>query len=102
MELIVCSGCAGGDALAEALRETCGEVTVRRAGCLNLCAGPVGVAAQAPGRATYVFSGVTEAEAPDMAVFVAEWTRARKGWIADARPLGALRFRLVARIPAMA
>ena len=59
------------------------------------------MAAQAEGRATYVFGALSAADADDIARFVAAYRVAPKGWIADARPLGRLRDCLVARVPAM-
>lgn len=99
VRLTVCVGCEGGHALAEALRGA--EAEIRHAGCLQVCARSVALAAQAPGRATYVFGDVTAADAGDIATFVTLYRTAPKGWIADARPLGRLRHCLVARVPAM-
>ena len=101
IEFVVCAGCAGGDALAGAIAAACPEVAVLRAPCLSVCAAPVTLAAHAPGRATYVFSGLTAEHATDVAAFARTYLDAPDGWIEDARPLGSLRFRLVTRVPAI-
>lgn len=69
--------------------------------CLSVCADPVTLAAQGAGRATYVFSGLGEADEADLRAFAEAYSGAPDGWIEDARPLGRLRFRLVTRVPAM-
>lgn len=69
--------------------------------CLAVCSDPVTLAAQGPGRATYVFSGLGEADEADIRAFAEAYTSAPGGWIEDARPLGRLRFQLVTRVPAM-
>ncbi len=101
MELVICAGCPGGDALAAAVEAACPGVRVARAPCLSVCGRPATLAAQAPGLATYVFAGLDAGDAPDVAAFVAAWGAARDGWIEDARPLGDLRLRLVTRVPAI-
>lgn len=69
--------------------------------CLSACDEPVAVAVQAEGRATYVFAGLTETDAQDIGAFAAAYEDAPAGWIADARPLGRLRFCLKSRVPAL-
>ncbi|WP_172300214.1 DUF1636 family protein [Pseudoruegeria sp. HB172150] len=101
VRLTICAGCSGGDALADVLREALPEAEIARADCLSVCTDPATVAAQAEGRATYVFSGVGIADEADIRAFLAEYAAAPKGWIEDARPLGRLRFCLVTRVPAI-
>ncbi|MAQ84633.1 MAG: hypothetical protein CMH12_15515 [Maritimibacter sp.] len=101
VRLTICVGCEGGKALAARLKESMDDVEVVHAGCLQVCARSAGMAAQAEGRATYVFGALSAADADDIARFVAAYRVAPKGWIADARPLGRLRDCLVARVPAM-
>ena len=100
--LIICSTCAGpGEALARTLEGAVPGWEVARHGCLSVCAEPVGLAVQAEGRATYVFAGLTEADAGDVAAFAALHDAAPDGWIEDARPAGRLRFCLKARVPGL-
>jgi predicted metal-binding protein len=67
--------------------------------CLSVCAEPVALAVQARDKATYVFGGVTVADAADVAAFADLYDTAPDGWIDDARPAGRLRFCLKARVP---
>ena len=100
--LVICQGCVGdGAGLHAAVRDALPAVPVSRVGCLGVCRDPITLAAQGDGRATYVFSGLEPGDAGDVAAFAAAYDAAPGGWIADARPLGALRFKLVARVPAM-
>ncbi|KAF0675509.1 DUF1636 family protein [Profundibacterium mesophilum] len=101
-QLVVCRGCAGdAEALAQALADLRPGVEVVQAACLSVCAAPVTLAAQGAGRATYVFSGLGTGDLEDLSAFAEAYEAAPRGWIADARPLGRLRFRLVTRVPAL-
>ncbi|WP_296424826.1 DUF1636 family protein [Yoonia sp.] len=106
--LTICETCAvsgayaQGAALADAMRgltEDGWELQMHA--CLSVCAEPVAVAVQAQGKATYVFAGVTSADAADLAVFTRLYDAAPDGWIDDARPAGRLRFCLKSRVPAL-
>ncbi|MGR3321886.1 MAG: DUF1636 family protein [Pseudooceanicola sp.] len=98
----ICGECKGaGRALAEAVAPLLdGDTEVRVSACMNVCSRPVTVAARAEGKAAYLFGGVTGAEAADLAAFARLYAAAADGAIADARPLGRLRFCLIGRIPA--
>lgn len=97
----ICETCAGpGVALAAALQGLDGWKVVMHS-CLSVCDEPVGLAVQSTAGATYVFAGVTEVNADDLRAFVALYEAAEKGWIADARPAGRLRFCLKTRVPAL-
>ena len=69
--------------------------------CLSVCDEPVAMGVQATGKATYVFAGLTDADAGDVAGFARLYDEDADGWIADARPAGRLRFCLKARVPAL-
>ena len=100
--LTICGLCDGpGKALADAVRTelTGWEVVIHD--CLSVCAEPVSVAAQADGKATYVFAGVQDTDAADVLAFAKLYDDSADGWINDARPLGRLRFCLKTRVPAL-
>jgi len=98
---ILCAGCCGAaGALAQAIGAAVPGRPVVLAACLSVCKAPATLAAQGPGRATYVFSGLSAEDAADIAAFARAYDAAPCGWIEDARPLGRLRFRLVTRVPA--
>lgn len=100
--LVICKTCDGpGAALADAVREKLPEWDVVMHDCLSVCAEPVSVAVQAAGRATYVFAGLTDADAADVVAFTALYDASADGWVDDARPAGRLRFCLKSRVPAL-
>lgn len=99
--VIICETCAGpGAELAAAIGRLDGW-DVEMHPCLSVCAEPVAMAVQADGCATYVFAGLTEANAKDVHAFVKLYEEAQAGWIEDARPAGRLRFCLKTRVPAL-
>jgi len=101
--LLICSTCAGpGEALAQAVRDRINDGwEIEMHECLSVCDEPVALGVQATGKATYVFAGLGEADAGDVAGFARLYDEDADGWIADARPAGRLRFCLKARIPAL-
>ena len=97
---VICEGCEGkGAAVGAALAAQ--DLPVQWAECLSVCAAPLTLAAQGQDRATYVFRDVSIDDLPDLVTFAREYEAAKNGWIIDARPLAALRFKLVTRVPAM-
>lgn len=97
----ICETCAGPSVeLAAALKGLDGWEVVMHP-CLSVCDAPVAMAVQGDGLATYVFAGVTDADADDVRSFVALYEAAEKGWVEDARPAGRLRFCLKSRVPAL-
>ena len=93
-------GEGAGAALAGAVGALPEGVALRLAPCMNVCSRPVTVAARAEGKAAYLFGGVGPADAAALATFARLYAGAPDGMIADARPLGRLRFCLIGRIPA--
>lgn len=94
---IVCTGCAGGAALADRLE---GRISVERTECMNVCDAPVTLAVRARGKVAYLFTGVDPDRPEEIEAFAKLYSDAPRGEIADARPCGELRFCLVGRIPA--
>lgn len=95
----ICATCAGGsEELAAALKGLDGWDVVMHP-CLSVCDEPVAMAVQADAGATYVFAGLTAADAEDVRAFVGLYDKAEAGWIEDARPAGRLRFCLKTRVP---
>lgn len=76
--------------------------SVSATSCLGGCEAPVCLSVQGAGRAVYVFSELDIAALEgDIAAFCRMYLEADRGWIEDARPAGALRFHLRARVPAV-
>ena len=78
------------------------DVMVQPVDCLNVCDAPTAIALQAPGKASYVFSGIdVSADADDILATCIVHGEAEAGWITNALGCGRLRFCLVARLPAI-
>lgn len=98
----ICRSCAGADpGLAAALdRALAGSgVTVRSGECMSGCAQAPTLAFRAPGKTAYLFGGIGAADIPDLVTFAQMYLASVDGNLADARPLGALRNKALARIP---
>jgi predicted metal-binding protein len=67
--------------------------------CLSGCTRPSALAVRAPGKTAYLFGEISEADLPDLLTFLRLYTESPDGTLADARPLGALRHKAMARIP---
>jgi predicted metal-binding protein len=85
------------DTLASALAGLPFEV--RGAECMSACTRPSSVAFRAPGKTAYLFGDLAEADVPDLVTFARLYAASADGTFVDARPLGALRLKAVARIP---
>ncbi|MCW1931453.1 DUF1636 domain-containing protein [Pararhodobacter zhoushanensis] len=104
MKVTLCHTCAlgrGGFAprLAQALDAAGVAAEVTTVECLSGCTRPSSVAFRAPGKTAYLFGDLTEADLDDLTRFAQLYARSPDGQFADARPLGALRFKALARIP---
>lgn len=100
----VCASCPAGQAgLAKALKaaiETSGsKATLRGVDCMSGCTRPSTVAFRAPGKTAYLFGDLGPADIPDLLTFLKLYDASPDGTFADARPLGALRMKAIARIP---
>ncbi len=99
--VFVCAECPGGAGrlagIAAVLAGTGWQV--RASGCLSGCRSGGSVAVRAPGRMAYLFGPVADEDVPCFAAFARAFDAAPGGDITDARALGTLRFRALARIP---
>lgn len=101
--VFVCRECRdGGEALAEGARRALGERPgwrVLLSDCLSGCRSEASLAVRAPGKTAYLFGPVKPEDLPGLAAFAALYDASPDGAITDARPLGTLRLRALARIP---
>ncbi|SPH23789.1 hypothetical protein DEA8626_02859 [Defluviimonas aquaemixtae] len=100
----VCRSCPAGQAgLACDLRIAVAEAglacVVRETDCMSGCTHPSTVAFRATGKTTYLFGELTVEDIPELVAFLELYTEAPDGNFADARPLGSLREKAIARIP---
>ena len=99
--ITVCATCREGAGRRLAKRLAGAGLEVRLAECLFACGSPLALAVTGEGKASYLFAGVDpEAQAGEVAAFMALYSAAPAGEVEDARPCGALRFCLRGRIPA--
>lgn len=104
MKLTLCQSCALGRGgfdrvLSEALAQAGIHATLSGVDCLSGCARPSSLAFRAPGKVAYLFGDLTAADLPDLLIFARAYQDSRDGIFADARFLGGLRTKALARIP---
>ena len=100
----VCSSCPAGRAgLADGLRQLVSaagsDARVRKIDCMSGCTRPSTVSFRAPGKTVYLFGDLSEDDLPNLMIFLSMYAHSPDGNFADARPLGALREKAIARIP---
>ncbi|WP_413875733.1 DUF1636 family protein [Albidovulum sp.] len=100
----VCRSCPAGRAgLASAIRaaiEAAGlAIRVGQVDCMSGCTRPSAVAVRAPGKTAYLFGDTGDADVPNLIVFLKLYDASGDGNLADARPIGTLREKALARIP---
>lgn len=104
MKVTLCHSCALGasgfaDDLAKALHLAGVRAEIAMVDCMSGCARPSTAAFRAPGKTAYLFGDLTAADLPDLVTFARAYDAAADGSFADARFLGALRTKALARIP---
>ena len=104
MIVTFCSSCELGEAgFAETFRAASTEAgivaEVRTTECMSGCTRRSTCAFRAPGKTAYLFGELTQADLPDLLTFARLYAASPDGNLDDARPLGALRMKAIARIP---
>lgn len=104
MKVILCQGCALGRAgfgpvLMAALAEAGVSAVLDGAECMSGCARPSTIAFRAPGKVAYLFGDLTDADLPELVIFARAYHASPDGRFSDARFLGGLRNKALARIP---
>ena len=105
MKVTLCASCALGrsgfaETLAEAMAEAGISAQIATTECMSGCKTPSTLAVRAEGKMAYLFGELTAADLPDLLTFARLYAESPDGTLADARPIGALRFKALARIPA--
>ncbi len=105
MKVTLCASCTLGRGtfpvrLRLALAQAGLEAEVSIAECLSGCTRPSALAVRATGKTAYLFGDLTEEDLADLLVFARMYAASDDGTFADARPLGGLRMKAIARIPA--
>ncbi len=104
MNITLCTTCAlGQGSFADTLRDALAArgLTARVTGtdCLSGCTRPSAMSFRAHGKTAYLFGDLTPDDLPDLLTFASLYAASPDGMIADARPLGPLRTKAIARIP---
>jgi predicted metal-binding protein len=100
----VCTSCpTGREGFAERLAAELGAaglpVRVQTVDCMSGCTRPSTLAFRAPGKTAYLFGEITEGDLADILTFARLYLAASDGNLADARAIGDLRLKAIARIP---
>lgn len=104
MKITLCATCALGrgtfpDRLRHALAREKVTATVSLTECMSGCTRPSALAVRDDGKTAYLFGDLTEADLFDLLAFARLYSSSADGTFADARPLGGLRMKAIARIP---
>lgn len=104
MKVTLCHGCARGQSglaarLAGALQEAGVAASVATVDCMSGCARPSTAAFRASGKTAYLFGSLDEDDLAGLVVFARAYAQSPDGDFADARFLGDLRTKVLARIP---
>ena len=104
MIVTLCASCGLGQAgfaapLQSALAAEGLATRVTTTDCMSGCTRPSTCAFRAPGKTAYLFGDLTEADLPDLLTFARHYEASPDGNLADARVLGGLRMKAIARIP---
>lgn len=99
MIVSVCTTCAAKGDFVETVRRGLPECEVRGVDCMSGCNRAQTVAFRAPGKVAYLFGQITEADLADLRRFTRLYAASDDGRFPDARILGDLRLKAIARIP---
>lgn len=98
--LTLCASCALGQTDApDLLRQALPDWHVASIDCMSGCKRPSTAAFRAAGKTAYLFGDLTAQDLPDLIRFARAYDASPDGTFADARILGALRLKAIARIP---
>ncbi|NVK16381.1 MAG: DUF1636 domain-containing protein [Rhodobacteraceae bacterium] len=103
--LTLCRTCRDADPAlfgqaSAALEEAGVAARLQQVDCMSGCKRPQTLAVRQSGKTAYLFGEITAADLPDILTFLQMYRESPDGNFADARPLGQLRFKAIARIPA--
>jgi predicted metal-binding protein len=101
MKAFLCTSCRkGGEGFAEGLAEALkGLAEVEGIDCMSGCARDQTLAFRSPGKVAYLFGDLTTDDIPELANFARLYAASPDGTFPDARVLGGLRLKALARIP---
>ena len=98
MRMQVCETCAADDSFLSAARALLCDIEVAPVACMSGCTHPQAVSFREPGKVAYLFGDLAVDDLPDLARFARLYAASSDGRFEDARVLGDLRFKAIARI----
>lgn len=104
MRVTLCGSCALGQSgfaapLGQALQQAGIAAHIALIDCMSGCTRASTIAFRDADKTAYLFGDITAADLPDLITFARLYHAAPDGNLPDARPLGALRSKAIARIP---
>jgi predicted metal-binding protein len=100
VKITLCSSCELGESgFAAVLQAALPEAQVSTTECMSGCARPSTIAFRAPGKTAYLFGDIIADDLPHLVTFATHYGTSPDGNFADARILGPLRMKAIARIP---
>lgn len=101
MKMFVCSTCTENSvAFLEEARVALPNLIIEPIDCMSGCTRAQTVAFRASGKVAYLFGDITSADLPTLETFSTLYSASSDGIFPDARVLGDLRQKAIARIPA--
>ena len=99
MNIFVCTTCAPDVGFDKALQDHLPSLTVVPVECMSGCTRPQTVAFRVRGKTAYLFGDITTEDSAELEKFAELYEKSPDGTFPDARMLGNLRTKAIARIP---
>lgn len=99
MKIFVCSTCSVDGGFVDVIRQGLPELEVASVECMSGCTRAQTVAFREAGKVAYLFGDITAADLDDLRNFARLYGASSDGTFEDARVLGGLRTKAIARIP---
>lgn len=99
MKVFVCSTCTSDGAFVEVVKAGLPDSAVEGVECMSGCARAQTIAFRHPGKVAYLFGDITTDDMDDLRRFATLYQASKDGTFEDARVLGNLRIKALARIP---
>ena len=99
MKMFVCTTCTPDGDFVKIAQDHLPQLEVTGVDCMSGCTRAQTVAFRAAGKVAYLFGDITQADLPELANFARLYAASPDGTFADARVLGNLRTKALARIP---
>lgn len=99
MKVFVCATCTVDGGFVDVMRDGLPNLNVISVDCMSGCTRAQTVAFRSPGKVAYLFGDITADDMVDLQNFAQLYQASQDGNFADARVLGNLRTKAIARIP---